>query len=132
MKRTVLVIDDDKVTLNMVQYALEDKFIVSAVNDGQKAFRVLERTRPDIILLDVKMPGMDGYEVIQRLKANQEYKDIPVIFLTAVTDEYTETKCFEAGAEDYICKPFTVNALTARIERVLNIREYLEDKVPEE
>ncbi len=126
MKRTVLVVDDEKVVLDMVSEALEDKFSVSAVNDGQKAFSVLERIRPDVILLDLKMPGMDGYDVIQRLKTNQEYKDIPVIFLTAVTDEYTETKCFEAGAEDYICKPFTANALTARIERVLNIREYLE------
>ncbi len=127
MKRTVLVVDDEKVVLDMVSEALEDKFSVSAVNDGQKAFSVLERIRPDVILLDLKMPGMDGYDVIQRLKTNQEYKDIPVIFLTAVTDEYTETKCFEAGAEDYICKPFTANALTARIERVLNIREYLQN-----
>ena len=119
MKRTVLVIDDDKMILDMIQGVLADKFDVSAVNDGQKAFRVLERVRPDIILLDLKMPGMDGYDVISRLKVNQEYKNIPVIFLTAVTDEYSETKCFEAGAEDYICKPFTANALTARIERVL-------------
>ncbi len=126
MKRTVLVVDDEKVVLDMVSEALEDKFVVAAVNDGQKAISVLERIKPDVILLDLKMPGMDGYDVIQRLKTNREYKDIPVIFLTAVTDEYTETKCFEAGAEDYICKPFTANALTARIERVLNIREYLE------
>ena len=133
MKRTVLVIDDDKMILDMIQGVLADKFDVSAVNDGQKAFRVLERVRPDImeasshnpdiILLDLKMPGMDGYDVISRLKVNQEYKNIPVIFLTAVTDEYSETKCFEAGAEDYICKPFTANALTARIERVLNIQD---------
>ena len=123
MKRTVLVIDDDKVILDMIQGVLADKFDVSAVNDGQKAFRVLERVRPDIIRLDLKMPGMDGYDVISRLKVNQEYKNIPVIFLTAVTDEYSETKCFEAGAEDYICKPFTANALTARIERVLNIQD---------
>lgn len=123
MKRTVLVIDDDKMILDMIQGVLADKFDVSAVNDGQKAFRVLERVRPDIILLDLKMPGMDGYDVISRLKVNQEYKNIPVIFLTAVTDEYSETKCFEAGAEDYICKPFTANALTARIKRVLNIQD---------
>ena len=123
MKRTVLVIDDDKMILDMIQGILEDKFEVSAVNDGQKAFRVLERIHPDVILLDLKMPGMDGYDVISRLKVNQEYKSIPVIFLTAVTDEYSVTKCFEAGAEDYICKPFTANALTARLERVLNIHE---------
>ena len=98
MKRTVLVIDDDKMILDMIQGILEDKFEVSAVNDGQKAFRVLERIHPDVILLDLKMPGMDGYDVISRLKVNQEYKGIPVIFLTAVTDEYSETKCFEAGA----------------------------------
>lgn len=125
MKRTVLVVDDEKAVLDMVSEALADKFVVSAVNDGQKAFVAMERLRPDVILLDLKMPGMDGYDVIQTLKANQEYKDIPVIFLTSVTDEYTETKCFEAGAEDYICKPFTVNALIARIDRVINIREYL-------
>ena len=107
----------------VVMVKFEDKFEVSAVNDGQKAFRVLERIHPDVILLDLKMPGMDGYDVISRLKVNQEYKSIPVIFLTAVTDEYSETKCFEAGAEDYICKPFTANALTARLERVLNIHE---------
>ena len=88
MKRTVLVIDDDKMILDMIQGILEDKFEVSAVNDGQKAFRVLERIHPDVILLDLKMPGMDGYDVISRLKVNQEYKSIPVIFLTAVTDEY--------------------------------------------
>ena len=123
MKRTVLVIDDDKMILDMIQGVLADKFDVSAVNDGQKAFRVLERVRPDIIHLDLKKPGMYGYDVISRLKLIQEYKNIPVIFLTAVTDEYSETKCFEAGAEDYICKPFTANALTARIERVLNIQD---------
>lgn len=122
MKRTVLVIDDDKMILDMIQESWRTN-LVSAVNDGQKAFRVLERIHPDVILLDLKMPGMDGYDVISRLKVNQEYKSIPVIFLTAVTDEYSETKCFEAGAEDYICKPFTANALTARLERVLNIHE---------
>ena len=74
MKRTVLVIDDDKMILDMIQGILEDKFEVSAVNDGQKAFRVLERIHPDVILLDLKMPGMDGYDVISRLKVNQEYK----------------------------------------------------------
>ena len=77
MKRTVLVIDDDKMILDMIQGILEDKFEVSAVNDGQKAFRVLERIHPDVILLDLKMPGMDGYDVISRLKVNQEYKSIP-------------------------------------------------------
>ena len=84
MKRTVLVIDDDKMILDMIQGILEDKFEVSAVNDGQKAFRVLERIHPDVILLDLKMPGMDGYDVISRLKVNQEYKGIPVIFLTSI------------------------------------------------
>lgn len=125
MKRTVLVIDDDKMVLDMIQNVLADNYEVSAVNDGQKAFRVLERVHPDVILLDLKMPGMDGYDVISRLKVNQEYKEIPVIFLTAVTDEYSETKCFSAGAEDYICKPFTEHTLITRLERVLNIQEYM-------
>ena len=69
MKRTVLVIDDDKMVLDMIQNVLADNYEVSAVNDGQKAFRVLERVHPDVILLDLKMPGMDGYDVISRLKS---------------------------------------------------------------
>ncbi len=110
--------------LEMVQGVLSDRFDVSAVNDGEKVFTIMDRITPDLILLDLRMPKMDGLEVLSRLKANQEYKNIPVIFLTGVTDEYSEIKCFQAGAEDYICKPFSATTLTTRIDRVLSIQQY--------
>lgn len=107
-KKLVLVVDDAPVNLQVVSAILKDDFKVRIATSGAKALDLVKaEPHPDLILLDVTMPEMDGYEVCGILKATPEVKDIPVIFLTGKTETEDETKGFEVGAVDYIHKPFS-------------------------
>jgi putative two-component system response regulator len=85
-QKIVMLVDDNMANLTMGKNMLKDIYNVYPISSGEKLFTVMEKVRPDLILLDVDMPGMDGYETIKRLKAQVSYKDIPVIFLTAKND----------------------------------------------
>ncbi|MGN0506685.1 MAG: HD domain-containing phosphohydrolase, partial [Lachnospiraceae bacterium] len=91
---------------------------------GLAAFKYLENNRPDLILLDINMPEMDGFQVMERLKAEERFASIPVIFLTADKDADTETRCFEAGAIDFVGKPFIPDVLRSRVRRTLELEKY--------
>ena len=117
MTNKVLVVDDDKTLLRFISEYLErEGFQVAIADRGQKALRQFYKERPEIVLLDVMMPGMDGWEVCARLK---ELADVPVILLTAKTAEADKLRGFRLGVDDYITKPFSMAELVARIQAVL-------------
>lgn len=118
---TVLIVDDTEENLDILVETLADDYEVSVAIDGETALESLEVEVPDIILLDIMMPGMDGYEVCRRIKANKNIKDVPVIFLTAVTDVESKAKGFELGAVDYIIKPFEILEVKARVRTHLSL-----------
>jgi putative two-component system response regulator len=117
----IMLVDDDETTLTMGNEILEDRYTVYPIPSGQKFFDLIERVVPDLILLDVEMPEMDGYAVIKRLKKNVSTMEIPVIFLTARNDPGNELEGLSLGAIDYIAKPFSSPILVQRIENQMLI-----------
>jgi putative two-component system response regulator len=131
-KETVLVIDDAPDSLTMLNGLLKDSYRVKVANNGERGLKIAETLpHPDLILLDIMMPGMDGYEVCRRLKAKRETGQIPVIFLTAKGDVEDEQKGFDAGCVDYITKPVSAPIVRARVRAQLllkSARDYLIDQ----
>ncbi|MBB3955241.1 two-component system response regulator [Novosphingobium sediminicola] len=122
--QTILVVDDNPVNLGVVGEHLEDNdYNVTVAQDGMEGLRRAELGQPDLILLDVMMPGIDGFETCRRLKANPATCDIPVIFMTALTDVTDKMSAFQAGGVDYISKPFQTEELLARVRTHLALRE---------
>lgn len=99
------MVDDTTENIDVLQGVLGSRYSVRAATSGQLALKIVNKIKPDLILLDVMMPGMDGYEVCRILKSNPETARIPVIFVTAMSEIEEEEKGFEAGAVDYITKP---------------------------
>jgi CheY-like chemotaxis protein len=120
-KQTVLVVDDATENIDVIVSLLKEQYRVKAAVNGLKALKVVDKNPPDLILLDIMMPEMDGYEVIQRLKDNPKTENIPVIFLTGKTEAADETKGFEMGAVDYISKPFSPSVVKARVNTHLEL-----------
>ncbi|MCP4701064.1 MAG: hybrid sensor histidine kinase/response regulator [Gammaproteobacteria bacterium] len=122
-KGTILIVDDVPANLKMLlSYLDELSFKIRIAQDGKEALEQLTYAKPDIILLDIMMPKMDGFEVCRRLKKNAQTSDIPVIFMTALSDTMEKIKGFEMGAVDYITKPFQQEEVLARITTHLNLR----------
>jgi len=115
-RKTVFLVDDDMTNLTIGKKALSGVYNVFTLNSGADMLEMLENLHPDLILLDVNMPEMDGHEAIKHLKANARTVGIPVIFLTAMTDEAMELKGLSLGAIDYITKPFSAPLLLKRLE----------------
>lgn len=134
----ILMVDDTKTNLLAARDALKDEYRITAVMSGQEALDFLEQEIPDLILLDIIMPQMDGFEVMKHLKENGKYADIPIIFLTADSEAATEIKCLENGALDFISKPFVPMVMRSRISRTLeldalrkNLAHRLDEKIKE-
>ena len=122
-KKVVLLVDDAPANIQVVNSILKDSYRIRVATNGAKALELAKATpAPDLILLDIVMPEMDGYEVCNRLKATPETRDIPVIFLTGKTETDDETKGFEVGAVDYIHKPFSPPIVKARVQTHLVLR----------
>lgn len=115
-RRKVMLVDDNITNLTIGKNILSETYDVFTVPSGEKLFKILEKATPDIILLDVEMPDMDGYETIKRLKSDEASADIPVIFLTARSDTGSEVEGLALGALDYITKPFSPPLLIRRID----------------
>jgi signal transduction histidine kinase len=127
-KNLILVIDDNPANLQVLGNQLRDRDMEIAVaTSGAKGIEIAKAKSPDLILLDIMMPEMDGYEVCERLKSEDRTKDIPVIFLTARMEEDDIVKGFSLGAVDYITKPFMIAELRARVRTHLKMKEYKEE-----
>ena len=119
-KRTVLVVEDDALTGEMVAKNLKlEGYRVESARNGEEGLQKVKEATPDLILLDVLLPKLDGWEVLTRLRDDPQNKDIPVIMLTALSDERSKIQGLRGGADDYVTKPFSSLELIARVEAVL-------------
>jgi sigma-B regulation protein RsbU (phosphoserine phosphatase) len=126
-KPVILAVDDTPENLDVVKGILSSDYAVKAAINGPIALKIAEKHQPDLILLDVMMPGMDGYEVCQKLKENPETSDIPVIFVTAMDQTSNEARGFSLGAADYIFKPVNPPILKARVKTHLALKQSIDE-----
>lgn len=118
----ILLVDDTEINIDILVDVLGDDYELSVAMDGESALEAVEDELPDLILLDIMMPGIDGYEVCKRLKNNPKTRDVPIIFLSAKTEEGDETKGLKLGAVDYISKPINVPILLARVKTHIQLK----------
>jgi len=126
--KTIFVVDDSDTNLSMAESALEEFYRVMTVPSAEKMFELLDKITPDLILLDIEMPQIDGFEALKRLKSLDIWSHIPVMFLTGRTDEDVEVHGFEMGAVDFITKPFSAPVLLNRIKTHLDIDEIIRER----
>lgn len=122
-RKTILVVDDEKLNITVLKAILDEDYNVIPAKSGEQAFNRIANNPPDLILLDLVMPDMDGFEVCKRLKQNSATFDIPVIFVTAQGEEENERKGLELGAIDYITKPFRPEIVKTRVQNQLKLRD---------
>ncbi len=119
----ILVVDDEPANIELVAEIFEDTYEVLFAMDGKKALEIATTMAPDLILLDVMLPGMDGFEICSRLKADPLTRDIPVIFVTGLGDTKAETKGLELGAMDYITKPINPPVVKMRVKNQIDLKQ---------
>jgi len=125
IKSTILIVDDIDTNIDILLELLGEKYDVLVAVDGKTALDIANKEKIDLILLDIMMPEMDGYEVCERLKSSEETHNIPVLFITAKTDEDSIEKAYDIGGSDYITKPFKPRELLARIKTQLQLRKLI-------
>jgi len=123
--KIVFIVDDSAVNLTKAKQALEGNYRVLTLLSAAKMFTLLEKVTPDLILMDIEMPEMDGFTAIQKLRENKNTEHIPVMFLTAFGDEAREVRSLELGAVDFVTKPFSTTVLLNRISRHLQMEELI-------
>jgi putative two-component system response regulator len=121
MPKTIFVVDDSDTNLAMAEEALEEHYRVITFQTASKMFSFSKKIKPDLILLDIEMPEMDGFEALKILKSNDSLANIPVIFLTAHSNPDTKVLSFEHGVLDFIAKPFSASVLLDRIKAHVKI-----------
>lgn len=127
LKGSILVIDDSMEYQLIVSEVLENEgYTVHVMSDGASALDAIESINPDLILLDIVMPGMSGYDVCDVIKGIPKFSDIPIIFLTTLDSTADEIKGLEHGAADYIRKPISVPVLKARVKSYIQLRQYIQ------
>jgi len=131
MRKTVFVVDDNDTNLSKAEESMEDIYDVMTIPSGARLFVILKKMKPDLILLDIEMPEMDGFEVLAQLRQTKEYKDIPVIFLTGVRSPEVESRCFESGAVDFITKPFSTPVLLNRVKLHIDVHRLIKQHTEE-
>lgn len=125
----ILIVDDEEDILDILEYNLrKEKFIIQKASDGIEAIALAEKLLPEVIILDIMMPKMDGIRTCQILREKPEFQDTIIIFLTARGEEYSELAGFEAGADDYLTKPVRPKALITRIRNLLKRKTNIEQK----
>ena len=123
----LLIVDDDKINLSTAKRALSDYYKITAVSSGEQALDFLKKMSCDLILLDINMPEMDGFEVMEKIRENPKLAEIPIIFLTADNDPHIESRCLKEGAMDFITKPFVLNVMLSRIGHALELEALRRD-----
>ncbi|WP_051958146.1 response regulator [Desulfobacter vibrioformis] len=122
-KLTILAVDDSEMNLDILVGILKKHDVIPTLS-GQEALEILEEEEVDLILLDILMPEMDGFEVCRRIKAAEKTREIPVIFITVKNSEQDIQQCFELGGVDYVAKPFNAIELLSRVQTHLKLRSY--------
>ena len=120
----VLLVDDAKANLDILVEGLKSDHKLSLALNGEMALEAAARTPPDLVLLDIVMPGMDGYEVCRRLRQTPETADVPIMFLSSLEEVQNKTRGFEVGANDYLTKPFEMLEVKARVRSLLKAKAY--------
>lgn len=128
MQKIIYVVDDNDTNLIAAKEALNDQYRVITLPSASRMFSLINKIPPDLILLDIEMPDLDGFEALTLLKQNQEHATIPVIFLTSMTDTEAEVKGFQLGVVDFITKPFSPPVLTNRVRTHLNIDDIIRER----
>lgn len=118
-KKSILAVDDAAFILSRIADALGKHYDMVTVNSGSRALRYLENNKPDLILLDIRMPVRDGFDILREIRSMEDRADIPIIMLTAVEDKQSVMKGIELGICDYVLKPFAPDDLLERVQRVL-------------
>ena len=118
----ILIVDDVKANVDVLVQALRGEYKLSVALDGESALRSAEKNPPDLVLLDIMMPGIDGYEVCRRLRAGEQTRDIPIMFLTSLEDVQDKARGFEIGGNDYLTKPFEILEVKARVRSLVRPR----------
>ena len=127
-KYTIMVIDDDPVNINLIRDVMSgDAYLIVGAGSGEEGLALIKETRPDLILLDVIMPGMSGYEVLEKIKKDREFRLIPIIMITALYGQEDRLKGLDMGVDDFISKPVNVFELRARIKNLLKLRAYINE-----
>jgi sigma-B regulation protein RsbU (phosphoserine phosphatase) len=122
----ILVVDDSKTNIEILVAGLKNEYKLSVALSGENALQLAPRVSPDLILLDINMPGMDGYEVCRRLRARPETSEVPIVFVSALNEVGNKASGFEVGANDYITKPFDLLEVRARVRALLKAKAYNE------
>jgi sigma-B regulation protein RsbU (phosphoserine phosphatase) len=120
----ILIVDDVPANVDILVAALQGDYRLAVAIDGERALRAIEREPPDLVLLDIMMPGMDGYEVCRRLRAVEATRDLPVMFLSALEDVENKARGFEVGGNDYLTKPFEILEVKARVRSLVRAKAY--------
>jgi sigma-B regulation protein RsbU (phosphoserine phosphatase) len=120
----ILIVDDAEANVDVLVNALRDEYKLSVAIDGEGALRSVEKSPPDLVLLDIVMPGIDGYEVCRRLRATEATRELPIMFLSSLEDVKDKTRGFEIGANDYVTKPFEILEVKARVRSLLKAKAY--------
>jgi len=126
--KTIFVVDDSDTNLTMAEAALEDQYRVMTMPSAASMFSFLEKVVPDLILLDIEMPEMNGFEALEKLKTKEKFSEIPVMFLTGRSDAEVEARGFEMGAVDFVTKPFSAPVLLNRIKTHLDIDQVIRER----
>jgi putative two-component system response regulator len=122
-QKTIMIVDDTEINIIILVEALKEDYDLIVAINGVEAIEILEKETPDLILLDIMMPEMDGYDVLKSLKDNQKLKHVPVILLSAITDSDSKSMGFSLGAVDYVTKPFEIVEVKARVKTQLRLEE---------
>ena len=128
MQKTIFVVDDSLSNLSLAEEALEKHYRVITLSSAEKLYTTLEKLTPDLILLDIAMPDESGFDAMKKLKANKNHSEIPVIFLTALTDTFNEALGIELGAVDFITKPFSEPVLLNRVKNHIQIDKIIRER----
>lgn len=128
--QTILVVDDEKDLLDLIEYNLKKEgFDVLKAENGEQGIKIAQEHRPDLILMDIMMPKMDGIQAVEILRKDESLRNMPIIFLTARGDEKTEVQGLDMGGDDYITKPISTTKLISRIKAVMRRFEDAEETV---
>lgn len=122
-QKTIMIVDDTEMNIDILVEALQDEYGLIVAINGVEALELIEEQKPDLILLDIMMPEMDGYDVLKKLKEDPILNHIPVILLSAITDSDSKAKGFTLGAVDYVTKPFEIVEVKERVKTQIRLEE---------